>query len=596
MKTSTKNVLKLLFIVSFSFIVISSCKKNDSIENTGTPIFDNSLMTQATFLGQVFHENGMPLEEAKVSINGYESQTDINGFFFFTAINTPKNATLIKVSKVGYFDGYRTVKVISNEDNHVRIILMQLPQPMQFEASVGGVVAIEGGGSVEFSANAIKELHSDKVYNGIVNVYAKWINPDDERINELMPGALRAIDANNRERGLVTFGMQNVELYGDQGQELQLIEGKNAALHFPISANLMSSAPKTIPLWYFDEVKGMWIEEGSAEKVGNEYVGNVGHFTPWNVDRSFAVSDFECEMIDKNGTTLSNVAVGVRTLEYGSFFLGYANANGKIRGTIPSNVKCELFHFQKDCGAFGIHFMVKTFFSNLNKTNIGKVLIKDSVIFGTVIGAVVDCNNQFVPNAPVKIRLYQNYYALTDKDGRFTSTIPCYYGNHVALTTAYNSSNNEYGFSGFTYKPDFINNTGVVSNCGNVVNNNDFVSLAINESSSKKPLIIHVTANNGMLDQKWENNLTVITCNSNDQLIDGKPLSMEFAFAGPRSAGPHTFTYYKDSKDSIGNFQHTYFYNDYYQDVGQKISGSFIIKSLFSNYTVACKYRITRKE
>lgn len=597
MKSSSRKVLEFISIIIFTFFIFNSCKKDHSIENTQSKIFDNTLMTNATFLGQVFKEDGSPLADAKVSTGGHISQTDVNGFFYFTSINTPKNATLIKVSKEGYFDGYRTVKVISNEDNHVQIILMKLPMAKQFESNLGGVVSIEGGGAVEFSANAIKELNGDKVYNGTVNVYAKWINPDDEKINELMPGALRAIDANNIERGLVTYGMQNVELYGDQGQELQLIEGKKAALHFPITPNLMSSASETIPLWYFDEVKGMWIEDGFAKKIGNEYIGDVGHFTPWNVDMSFPVplTDFECVMMDKNGTIISNIAVGVKTKEYGSFFLGYSNSNGKIRGVIPDNVNCELFHFQKDCGAYGVHFKVKTFFSNATNINLGNVLIKDTIILGTVIGAVVDCNNQFMANAPVKIRLYKNYYGLTDKYGRYNITIPCYIGNVVSQAKAYNSNNNEFGYSVFTYRPDYIANTGVVSNCGNTANSNDFVSLAINKSPNEKPMIFHVTAKNGILEQRFQNNLTVIKCNSNNQFIDGKPLSMEFAFAGPDYRGPHSFTYYKDTHDSSQNFQSIRFDNDYYQDIGGKISCSFIIKSLNSNYTVHGKFRVTRK-
>ncbi|MBK9110047.1 MAG: hypothetical protein IPM92_17190 [Saprospiraceae bacterium] len=72
-----------------------------------------------------------------------------------------------------------------------------------------------------------------------------------------MPGALRAVDVNSNERGLVTFGMQMLNYTETRDRNYKLIEGKKAALHFPITPNLMSSATETIPLWYFDEVKGM---------------------------------------------------------------------------------------------------------------------------------------------------------------------------------------------------------------------------------------------------------------------------------------------------------------------------------------------------
>ncbi len=40
---------------------------------------------------------------------------------------------------------------------------------------------------------------------------------------------------------------------------------KTATLTFPIPVELQAQAPATIPL-YFDEVKGLWKEEGSAKK------------------------------------------------------------------------------------------------------------------------------------------------------------------------------------------------------------------------------------------------------------------------------------------------------------------------------------------
>jgi hypothetical protein len=48
---------------------------------------------------------------------------------------------------------------------------------------------------------------------------------------------------------------------------------------------MVSVAPPTIEMWFFDEVKGIWKEEGIGTKQGSVYVGEVSHFSSWNFDK-----------------------------------------------------------------------------------------------------------------------------------------------------------------------------------------------------------------------------------------------------------------------------------------------------------------------
>ena len=99
-----------------------------------------------------------------------------------------------------------------------------------------------------------------------------------------MPGMLYAENENGAERMLQTLGMLAVELRGSGGEDLNLAEGSTSEIKVPVDASLMSIAPNTIPLWYFDEVNGYWKEEGQATLQGNMYVGTVSHFSFWNCD------------------------------------------------------------------------------------------------------------------------------------------------------------------------------------------------------------------------------------------------------------------------------------------------------------------------
>ena len=78
-----------------------------------------------------------------------------------------------------------------------------------------------------------------------------------------------------------------------------------------IPADQLSSAPAQIPLWYFDEEKGVWQEEGFAKREGNKYVGTVTHFTDWNCDDPTEGATIIGRVIDCNG----NPAYGV--VEFG---------------------------------------------------------------------------------------------------------------------------------------------------------------------------------------------------------------------------------------------------------------------------------------
>ena len=99
-----------------------------------------------------------------------------------------------------------------------------------------------------------------------------------------MPGNLTGLTTNNEQKLLQTYGMIAVELEGGAGEKLNLAAGKIATISMPIPASMVASAPATIPLWYFNDTTGVWIEQGTATKQGSNYLGTVSHFSFWNCD------------------------------------------------------------------------------------------------------------------------------------------------------------------------------------------------------------------------------------------------------------------------------------------------------------------------
>lgn len=247
---------------------------------------------------------------------------------------------------------------------------------------------------------------SGAAYTGNVNVTGAFIDPTADDINEIMPGSMRAISPNG-ESLLASFGMMVVELTDDSGNPLQLSEGNTAELSSPIPQELQATAPSTLPLWYFNEEKGYWVEEGEAKRVGDKYVGTVSHFSFWNCDIRIDAREANGTILHKNGSAVQNVRIQMNTNQAGSR-QGNTCSKGKYKGLMPININVE---FIIQGGPEGIRPF------KVNKTipesgMIDAITIPDSYFPDpvTITGTIVDCNADPTDEARLVI------------DGRYTAT------------------------------------------------------------------------------------------------------------------------------------------------------------------------------
>jgi hypothetical protein len=328
---------KTLFLAAIAFactFFISSCKKNDislPFEGLNTP----PATVLANVEGRVVDDNGAPVNGATITAGTVTTSTDINGEFLITGASLPQNAGLIKVVKAGFFNGFRTLHVSTSSLNYAAVQLIPKQVSGNFVAASGGNINANNGGTIQFSSNSIVNAASGAVYHGNVTVSAFFLNPADAGFTDYSPGTLRGIATDNNERGLQSFGMMLVELEGTAGEKLQVAPGNTATVNFPIAPALQGIAPATIPLWYFDENAGLWKEEGSAAKQGNNYTGNVKHFTFWNCDMPFPVINFEARYKDQNGDPLAFAKVSF-TRPNGETRYGFTDETGYFFATLPA--------------------------------------------------------------------------------------------------------------------------------------------------------------------------------------------------------------------------------------------------------------------
>ncbi len=399
-------------------IILCSCHKDSSFteinesERTGDVVI-NILTIEGEVSGIVYDEDNQGLVNTTISINGQEQLTDENGTFYFPEAQLNGQGTYITAEKDGYILGSDFIYP-GDGLNSSYIQLLKLSQDISFQAEAGGTIQIERGGSIEFNPNSITSAFGE-TYTGTVNVTAKRLATDDLRLEDKMPGDLLGRNASNQEVVLATLGMVAVELRGENGEELNLMEGSTATINFPITEQDQAFAPEQIPLWYFDEIKGLWVEEGSATKVGNNYVGDVAHFSFWNCDVPYDLITFCVHISNDHGTPADDVNVTICTNGLGS--RSGRPQRGELRGKIPKDEILEIKIFgNSECGDLLYQQEIGPFSEDVKLDPIQLDSGNKFTLNGTIT-----CAGEAVSNGQVIIR-GDNFIDLVsaDENGQFT--------------------------------------------------------------------------------------------------------------------------------------------------------------------------------
>lgn len=215
--------------------------------------------------------------------------------------------------------------------------------------------------------------------------------------------------------------MAAVELIGASGEALQIASGKKATLTMPLPAAAQASAPATIPLWHFNESKGLWEEEGTATKTGNTYVGEVSHFSFWNCDLPAVYVQVDVTLVDANNHPIPNAYVRIsRAANPFSAGWGMTDSSGFVSGAVPANenLVMDVYSFY-NCGNASY---TQTFTTTTSNISLGTVTISNAGnIYANVTGSVTDCSNNAVTNGYVMLYADNRYSRYeVDASGNFS--------------------------------------------------------------------------------------------------------------------------------------------------------------------------------
>lgn len=436
MKTTKLKIASSLFLSGA--LMLSSCKKNEQviddqvINNPGGGISKGAKITSSVG-GVVIDENENPVSGAQVSLGTTVAITDLNGAFLFRDVEVGDRRDYLVVNKNGFFHGSRAFDAEEGTVTQVKVKLLSNSTTGSFSSASGGSVS-SNGVTLNFPADAV-EIDGGGAYSGTVNVALKFLDPTNDDIDEVMPGDLLALNQNGDERILETFGMAAVELRSPSGQKLNVASGKTVELKVPLSGAYLSEAPASIPLWYFDEVNGNWVEEGSATLVGSEYVGEVSHFTFWNCDNPNPNTSIEGRIVCRTTSGYGVAGVKVSIKNPSGRILGTATTDntGRFSGFIPQNTLLTII-VKDACGAVIYTGNIGPFSSApVTLADIDACPVSGS---GLLTGKLLDCSNNPITNGAVFVDLggSNSVILYPDATGNVNATLSYCSATNVTVT------------------------------------------------------------------------------------------------------------------------------------------------------------------
>jgi len=428
--TFFKRYNNLLLFILVLILSTTACIKESIITDVSTIVNEPQQLIKATLYGRVIDENDLPITGATITYKSGEQwqtlTTDNEGYFLWRDVQNKGKSAYLSVEHPGMFGAFRRMSLLENRFNYTEIKMNPKNIIGQINANDGGTLSHSSSAQITLPAQGIVQENGN-LYEGNVAVAMAWIDPSAIDLPQRMVGDLSGIDEDGIKRSLSTFGMLQVELLDDNGNELNIAEGNTATLVFPVPSAMQNAAPQTIPLWSYNEEQGTWIQEGEAYYDNGEYTGTVTHFSSWNVD-------FFNDPIEITGAVKWST-MGDSLVNTGYLMLYVcSDVIGQKGGWLTNDGTFLFYNFPKNevfdlkiVDRCGETIYQESYGPYTENTDLGTITVTPDTNYGLASGNAIDCDGNAISDGYVVVS-YENLNQLfpLNSDGSFNfTTILC---------------------------------------------------------------------------------------------------------------------------------------------------------------------------
>lgn len=388
----------------------SSSNKNSSTSSTGVS-------------GTITDMSGTGLAGATIAVGNSSTVSGADGKY---SLATAVGEISVTATLQNYAQNNRVVTVKSGAQTSQDLKLAAIDTFKEFDANLGTTLVAKTANIVLPTSYVLEDGNA---YTGTVTARATYNKVTTTAGNEAFPGPFLGLETGGDTKVLQSYGFIDVTLNDANGNKLNLGESATATLTYPMDDNI-TETPATIPLWYFDTVKGIWVEEGEAtyDAVTNTYSGTVTHFSTWNLDKKFDGATLQGCIEDSEGQVVPAAEIFVSAAGWSKVV-----TNNDSTGTFefinaPSGIELSLIARVDDQSSTE---QKVTLVSGETKV-MDSCLVLDidsSQLFAQISGQVVDNNNAAIADQSVFLysvedgnEIYQTQVK-TDLAGEFTFSI-----------------------------------------------------------------------------------------------------------------------------------------------------------------------------
>lgn len=225
-------------------------------------------------------DTGLPVAGATVTAGGTTVTTGADGTFSITGL-TQADRVPVTISAGGHAQIVRITSVTGGTVTTVTTQMSTIATTASIDAAVGGTATVPGStAQVAFPAAAIV-TSTGTAPTQTVLVRVTPINLAQSP--GLLTGDYRTTH-NGAAAWIESFGAASVVLTDAAGGSYNLASGQSATIRIPVSTR-SSTLPNSVPLYWFDETTGLWVQEGTATLSGTApnqyYEGSVARSGDW---------------------------------------------------------------------------------------------------------------------------------------------------------------------------------------------------------------------------------------------------------------------------------------------------------------------------
>lgn len=335
------------------------------------------------------------LSGVTVKIGTKSTTTNSSGYFVLSGIET---GARIKVDfiKVGFVQTQKIVEVRKNQNTYLTATLFN-PVITSYPSSQANTL-VDSGLLIDLPADAFVD-GSGNAFSGNVLTELKYFDASNSEALEAFPGGFYGTQTDGTETMFESYGFFYGGFYdaANPATKLQLASGKTAHVQYPVPYSLQASAPATIPLWYYNDSTGKWMQEGTATLTSGYYVCDVSHFSYWNFDNPIQITEQATltgrVIMDEGDEPVESAQVVARGVDYAGYTRVYTDAQGRFTVSVKSSaqVQVQAFAGQNNSPQTSV---INTPAGNGN-LDIGDLVVQDMTF--TLTGKLVLANGNPVP-------------------------------------------------------------------------------------------------------------------------------------------------------------------------------------------------------